>query len=82
MTIIHRAKLPQEVVDMMKTLMKILLLFVPAAIIAELLHWSPLLLFASSALAIDGKSNWLEGAMLLAVYLILGIAFLFLPSMI
>ncbi len=32
--------------------------------------------------AIDGKSNWLEGAMLLAVYLILGIAFFFLPSLI
>jgi Ca2+:H+ antiporter len=32
--------------------------------------------------AIDGKSIWLEGAMLLAVYLILGIAFFFLPSMI
>ncbi len=30
--------------------------------------------------AIDGKSNWLEGAMLLAVYLILGIAFFFLPA--
>ncbi len=32
--------------------------------------------------AIDGKSNWLEGSMLLAVYLILGVAFFFLPSMI
>ncbi len=31
--------------------------------------------------AIDGESNWLEGAMLLAVYLILGIAFFFLPNM-
>ncbi|RUA17094.1 MAG: calcium/proton exchanger [Clostridia bacterium] len=29
--------------------------------------------------AIDGQSNWLEGSMLLAVYLILGIAFFFLP---
>jgi len=27
----------------------------------------------------DGESNWLEGAMLLAVYLVLGIAFYFLP---
>jgi Ca2+:H+ antiporter len=27
----------------------------------------------------DGESNWLEGALLLAVYLILGIAFYFLP---
>jgi Ca2+:H+ antiporter len=27
----------------------------------------------------DGESNWLEGALLLAVYLVLGIAFFFLP---
>ncbi len=32
--------------------------------------------------AIDGRSNWLEGAMLLAVYLILAIGFFFLPSLI
>ena len=32
--------------------------------------------------AIDGRSNWLEGAMLMAVYLILGIGFFFLPAMI
>ncbi len=31
--------------------------------------------------AMDGKSNWLEGAMLLAVYLILSIGFFFLPNM-
>ncbi len=30
--------------------------------------------------AMDGKSNWLEGAMLLAVYLVLSIAFFFLPA--
>ncbi len=29
--------------------------------------------------ASDGESNWLEGAMLLAVYLVLGLAFYFLP---
>jgi len=27
----------------------------------------------------DGESNWMEGAQLLAVYLIIGIAFYFLP---
>jgi Ca2+:H+ antiporter len=27
----------------------------------------------------DGESNWLEGAMLVAVYLVLGLAFYFLP---
>jgi Ca2+:H+ antiporter len=36
----------------------------------------------SAFVAIDGKSHWLEGAMLLAVYLILGLAFFFLPSMV
>lgn len=42
-------------------------------------------LTASGAIAafisVDGRSNWLEGAMLLAVYLILGLAFFFLPAM-
>lgn len=42
-------------------------------------------LTASGAIAafisMDGRSNWLEGAMLLAVYLILGLAFFFLPHM-
>ena len=28
----------------------------------------------------DGESNWLEGAMLLMVYAILGVAFFFLPG--
>jgi Ca2+:H+ antiporter len=31
--------------------------------------------------ALDGESNWLEGAMLLVVYVILGLAFFFLPRM-
>jgi len=30
-------------------------------------------------IALDGESNWLEGALMLAVYVILGIAFFFLP---
>lgn len=41
-------------------------------------------LFASvliaNSVARDGQTNWLEGAMLLGVYLILGMAFFFLPS--
>ncbi|WP_321475123.1 hypothetical protein [uncultured Paludibaculum sp.] len=32
-------------------------------------------------IASDGESNWLEGAMLLAVHIILGISFYFLPEM-
>jgi Ca2+:H+ antiporter len=31
-------------------------------------------------IALDGESNWLEGAMLLAIYLIVALAFLFLPE--
>ncbi|MDW8319289.1 MAG: calcium/proton exchanger [Anaerolineae bacterium] len=34
----------------------------------------------AALIAVDGRSNWLEGAMLLAVYLILGLAFFFLPA--
>jgi Ca2+:H+ antiporter len=31
-------------------------------------------------LTIDGSSNWLEGLMLVAVYLMLGVGFFFVPS--
>ena len=34
---------------------------------------------AVTVVAQDGESNWLEGALLLAVYVVLGIAFFFLP---
>jgi Ca2+:H+ antiporter len=34
---------------------------------------------AMNLVAQDGESNWLEGALLLAVYLVLGIAFYYLP---
>ena len=34
---------------------------------------------AVSLVAQDGESNWLEGALLVAVYAILGLAFFFLP---
>ena len=33
----------------------------------------------AALIALDGESNWLEGAQLLAVYLIVGLAFFFLP---
>ena len=36
----------------------------------------------AALVAVDARSNWLEGAMLMAVYLILGIGFFFLPAMI
>jgi Ca2+:H+ antiporter len=34
----------------------------------------------AALIAQDGESNWLEGAMLLAVYVIIGLAFFFLPA--
>ena len=34
----------------------------------------------ATLIAVDGESNWLEGAQLLAVYLIIGLAFFFLPA--
>ena len=44
-----------------------------------------LIVLASSSLiaaliALDGESNWLEGAMLLTVYLIVALGFFFLPA--
>lgn len=36
--------------------------------------------FIAAFIAQDGESNWLEGAMLLAVYLIVGLAFFFIPA--
>ncbi|NPV68598.1 MAG: calcium/proton exchanger [Anaerolineae bacterium] len=36
--------------------------------------------FIAALVALDGESNWLEGAMLLAVYLILALAFFVLPG--
>lgn len=37
-------------------------------------------IFIAALVAMDGESNWLEGAALLAVYLILGLAFFLLPT--
>jgi Ca2+:H+ antiporter len=34
----------------------------------------------AALVALDGESNWLEGAMLLAVYVIIALAFFFLPN--
>jgi Ca2+:H+ antiporter len=51
------------------------------------LHFTPLemiaVVIAVGVLALvcqDGESHWLEGAMLLAVYVILGLAFYHLPT--
>jgi Ca2+:H+ antiporter len=35
----------------------------------------------AALVAIDGRSNWLEGAMLLVVYAMLALGFFFLPDM-
>ena len=49
------------------------------AIVVELLHASALLVFALTSLALDGKSNWLEGAMLCGVYAFAAFVFFFSP---
>lgn len=36
--------------------------------------------FIAAAVSMDGRSNWLEGALLIALYLIVAIAFFFLPA--
>ncbi len=65
----------------------------PVLVFASLLLGSPLTLqfnqlelisltaasVISALVSLDGESNWLEGAMLLVVYCILGMAFFFLP---
>ncbi|WP_321476227.1 calcium/proton exchanger [uncultured Paludibaculum sp.] len=52
------------------------LVFSPAEVLAVVLS-----VVIVGEIASDGESNWLEGAMLLAVYVILGISFYFLPEM-
>jgi Ca2+:H+ antiporter len=74
--------------------LQIALFVAPALVFISLLFGQTLLLvfnpleliglFAASIvaalIALDGESNWLEGAMLLAVYLFVGLAFFFLPA--
>ncbi len=74
--------------------LQIALFVAPALVFISLAMGNPLTLtfnlfevvalFAASLIAafiaLDGESNWLEGAQLLAVYFIIGVAFLFLPS--
>jgi Ca2+:H+ antiporter len=50
------------------------LVFTPAEVLAMGLS-----VFIVGQIASDGESNWLEGAQLLSVYLILAIVFYFLP---
>jgi Ca2+:H+ antiporter len=35
--------------------------------------------FIANSISSDGKSNWLEGSLLLATYVVLGLAFFFHP---
>ena len=51
------------------------LVFTPAEVMAVVLS-----VWILSAICDDGESNWLEGALLLGVYAILGLAFYFLPE--
>lgn len=73
--------------------LQIALFVTPVLVFASLLFGSPMTLqfnqlelialtaasMISALVSLDGESNWLEGAMLLAVYGILGLAFFFLP---
>jgi Ca2+:H+ antiporter len=73
--------------------LQIALFVMPVLVFVSLLLGSPLTLefnllelialtaasMISALVSLDGESNWLEGAMLLAVYGILGMAFFFLP---
>jgi Ca2+:H+ antiporter len=52
------------------------LVFSPAEVLAVFVS-----VLISGQIASDGESNWLEGVLLLAVYLILGMVFFFLPDM-
>ncbi len=74
--------------------LQIALFVAPILVFVSLLMGNPLTLefnnfeliaLASAAviaafISVDGRSNWLEGAMLLAVYAILALAFFFLPA--
>ncbi len=51
------------------------LVFTPAEVLAVVMA-----VFITYQIAADGESNWLEGALLLAVYIVLGIVFYFLPE--
>jgi Ca2+:H+ antiporter len=51
------------------------LVFTPAEVLAVFLA-----VLITGQIASDGESNWLEGALLLAVYVILAIVFFFLPE--
>jgi Ca2+:H+ antiporter len=51
------------------------LVFTPFEVIAVLLA-----VFAVNVIVSDGESNWMEGVLLIAVYLIIAIAFYFLPA--
>ncbi len=51
------------------------LLFTPMEVAAVILA-----VIIARMVAEDGESNWLEGAMLLLIYVVLGMAFYFLPA--
>jgi Ca2+:H+ antiporter len=51
------------------------LVFTPAEVLAVVLAVA-----VTGQIAGDGESNWLEGIQLLAVYVIIGIIFFFLPQ--
>jgi Ca2+:H+ antiporter len=51
------------------------LVFASFKLVALLASW-----FIAAAVSMDGRSNWLEGALLIGLCLIVAIAFFFLPA--
>jgi Ca2+:H+ antiporter len=51
------------------------LVFTPLEVVSVMLT-----MFTVVVLMMDGRTNWFEGVLLLALYVILGIAFFFVPT--
>jgi len=90
----HKGKMDLAVNIAIGSSLQIALFVAPVLVFASYLFGRPMdLLFTSfevlavavsvlivNQIASDGESNWMEGVMLLAVYVILGLAFYFLPA--
>lgn len=93
-TVAYRNKMELSVEIAVSSSLQIALFVAPLLVFVSLAMGNPLTLVFNSfelialtaavlitvLVAMDGESNWLEGAALLAVYLILGISFFLLPN--
>jgi Ca2+:H+ antiporter len=90
----RRDKMDLSVGIAMGSAAQVALLVAPFAVLASLVFGNPMLLvfnhfelgaivFAVMGvcfLTLDGESNWFEGALLLAIYLVIAIIFFFVPT--